>query len=270
MIHLIVALIHEALPLIAHYRLKPLTGEHPFTIYGNESITLIVSGIGKSSAAASVGYLQALNRTRSPAAWLNIGIAGHQQLEIAQGFIAHRIQDGATGRAYYPPQVLPFSLHSSDLITVDQVEKNYDKNCGYDMEASGFYNAAIRSSTAEFIQSYKIVSDHPQTPVAKITKTFVTALIEERLHEISCLISTLVSEITHNREIHALHPQHDEIAQSWHFTQTQKIQLKQLLQRAQVLFGNRLPSQIQSTSHSNAKSFLKTLSQTLSEHQPIF
>ncbi len=267
MIHIVMALIHEALPLITHYKMKALREKHPFVIYKNEEMTLIVSGIGKSAAAAAVGYLQALNRKKGPSAWLNVGIAGHQQLEIGQGFIAHRIQDQANGRTYYPPQVLPFALPSSDLITVDCVEKNYSKKSAYDMEAAAYYSAAIRSSTAEFVQSYKVVSDNPQTPVTKITKAFVNTLIENRIHEIKDLIATLYAAIKPYREIQAPHPQFDTLIQRWHFTETQKVQLKQLLKRAQVLFGAPLPSQVQSTAHTNAKIFLKTLSNTLATHQ---
>ncbi len=267
LIHLVVALIHEALPLIAHFKMKALVGKHPFVIYKNEEMTLIVSGIGKSAAAASVGYLQALNRENGPSAWLNIGIAGHQKQEIGEGFIAHRIQDRANGRTYYPPQVLPFSLPSSNLITVDRAEKDYGENSAYDMEAAAYYSAAIRSSTAEFVQSYKIVSDNPQAPVTKITKTFVTTLIKNRIHEIKNLIATLSSAIKPYREIHAPHPQFDNLIQRWHFTETQKVQLKQLLQRTQVLFGTPLPSQAQTTSHASAKIFLKTLSDALVTHR---
>ncbi|NOY83436.1 MAG: hypothetical protein GXO96_01195 [Nitrospirae bacterium] len=270
MIHIVVALIHEALTLITHYKMKTLRGKHPFIIYKSGEITLIVSGIGKSSAAAAVGYLQALNRENGPSAWLNIGIAGHQQLPIGQGFIAHRIQDRANGRTYYPPQVLPFSLPSNNLITVDCVEKDYRENSAYDMEAAAYYSAAIRSSTAEFVQSYKVVSDNPQAPVTKITKTFVNTLIENRIHEIKNLIATLRSAIKPYREIHAPHPQFDTLIQRWHFTETQKVQLKQLLQRTQVLFGNPLPCQAQTTNHTSAKTFLKTLSDTLVTHRLSF
>jgi len=269
-IQIVVALIHEALPLIAHYKMKTLVGKHPFVIYTHGKMTLIVSGIGKSSAAAAVGYLQALNREKGASAWLNIGIAGHQKQQISAGFIAHRIQDQATGRRYYPPQVLPFALPTSDLITVDQVEKDYKQNSAYDMEASGYYGAAIRSTTAEFIQSYKVVSDHPKADVAKITKTFVSGLIEDRMPEIKRVISTLTSEIEPYRKIYAPHPQFDPIIQHWHFTETQKSQLKQLLKRTQVLFGKALPPQIQVINHRNAKTFLAALSNALATHQLSF
>lgn len=269
-IHIVVALIHEAKPLITHYQLRTLADKHPFAIYGNDTITLIVSGVGKLSSAASVGYLQALNRKNGLVAWLNIGIAGHQQGEIGQGFISHRIEDDASGRVYYPPQVLSFGIRSSDLITVDYVEKNYTQNSAYDMEASGFYNAAIRSTTAEFIQSYKIISDHRKAPIAKITKTLVTGLIEGCMDEIKLLIETLTSAINPYRQIHATPLQFDELIQRWHFTETQKIQVKQLLQRIQVLFGDRLPPRMHPTSHVNAKTFLKTLSETLATHQLHF
>lgn len=270
MIHIVVALIHEAKPLIAHYAMKPLAGNHPFGIYRGDAMTLIISGVGKIAAATAVGYLQGLKQEKGSVAWLNLGIAGHQKLDISQGFIAHRIQDHATGRVYYPPQVLPFALPSSNLITVDIVEKNYSNNSGYDMEASGFYSAAMRSTTAEFVQSYKITSDHPEAPVNKMSKTFVAKLIAERMPEIKTLISVLTSGMDQYKKIQASPPLFDEIMQSWHFTETQKIQAKRLLQRAKVLFGDQVPPQIHPNLHKNTRTFLKTLSETLAHHQQYF
>jgi len=270
LIHCVVAFIQEARPLIAHYRLQPIKGKHPFTIYAGDGFMLIVSGLGKLAAAAAVGYLQALTLDDGPKAWLNIGIAGHHRLEIGQGFIAHRIQDWATGRAYYPPQILPVAGNTSDLITVDQPERDYSADSGYDMEASGFYPAATRTSTAEFIQSYKVVSDHPQHPVGKITKAIVTKHIAHRMDEIVPLISTLQAAIADYRKLHAPSPHFEKIVQRWHFTATQKTQLKQLLRRMQVLFGDRLPDQTRAESHANAKGFLKALSESLAAHRLDF
>ena len=150
---------------------------------------------------------------------------------------------------------------------MDRAERDYEEDSGYDMEASAFYNAAIRSSTAEFIQSYKVVSDHPQASVEKITKAGATQNIAARMDEITPLISTLQNGIADYRKIHVPSPHFDHIAQRWHFSETQKIQLQHLLRRAQVLFGTQFPIQATPESHKTAKGFLSALSETLAAHQ---
>ncbi len=259
MIHLVVAFIHEARPLIDHYRLRRMCGSHPFVIYSNTQFTLIVSGLGKVSSGAATAYLQALSVNAGPVAWLNFGIAGHSHFELGQGFLAHRIIDKATGYAYYPPRIFPFPVSSGDLITVDAPEKAYSARSGYDMEASGYYKIALLSSTIEWVHCYKVVSDNRSHPIKTLTKTAVRRLIFDRMDEITAILSILTTEITAYRQLELQDGDLEEIIQRWHFSETRLLQLKALLRRGRSLYGKKLFSRISPADHGEAKSFLKAL-----------
>ncbi len=269
MIHLVVALIHEARPLIDRYRLHRLKGDHPFAIYGNVQFTLIISGPGKISSAAATAYLQALSVNAGPVAWLNFGIAGHSDFAVGQGFLAHRIIDQATGTAYYPPLLFPFPSVSSDLITVDRPENNYAHQSAYDMEASGYYKIALLSSTIEWVHCYKVVSDNRKHPIEKMTKTTIIEMILARMDEIDDMLSILSAEITTYRQLNVPDGHLEQITRQWHFTETQLSQLKALIRRGRAIYGEQLFSQLNPDDHRGAKSFLTMLKRQL-DSKPSF
>ncbi len=270
MLHLLVAFMHEARPLIDHYRLAKAAGAHPYPIYANDQIKLIVSGIGKTAAAAGVGYLQALGHPSGTIAWLNLGIAGHGTLGIGQGFLAHRVEDQATGRCAYPPLVFPFSAKTSDLLTVDQPLNRYEANCGYDMEASGFVQSALRGATAEWVQCYKVVSDNPSAPLGKFDKARAMTLIENRLDEIDPLVSMLIEEVLQWRAVDDSDSALDEITKRYHFSETRRVQLRRLLRRWKALEATPILSSIDLDSYPNAASLLDDVRQRLSLHRLAF
>lgn len=263
MIHLVVALIHEARPLIDHYRLRRLKGDHPYIIYSNAQFTLIISGIGKVCSAAATAYLQALSVNKGPVGWLNFGIAGHCDFEVGQGFLAHRIIDQVTRYAYYPPLIFPFACNSSDLITVETPENDYSKQCGYEMEASGYYKIALLSSTIEWVQCYKVVSDNRNHPIRTLTKTTISRLILDRMDEIAAILSIMTTELNSYRRIDLRDDQLEAIKKRWHFSETQLSQLKGLIRRGRMLYGESLPARINAAGHREAKSFLRALKHQL-------
>lgn len=270
MLNIVVAMIHEARPLIDHYRMIKLQGTHPFMIYTIADLTLIISGMGKINAAAATAYLQALSLDKGRMAWLNLGIAGHRTLDLGRGFVAHRVRDGATGHSYYPSLVQKFPCPTSDLITVNQVEHAYQNDGGYDMEASAYFKIALRCSTLELIHCYKIVSDNPQHPVKKMKKETVIALINHRLNEIKIILSTLIRAVDDFRKLYHTSQEYHEITQRWHFTETQKRQLSALLQRASVIYGKSFSSQLPLSSHQKAKTFLAEMKQALDADNEVF
>ena len=105
MLCLVVALAAEARPLLAPHRLQGVNG-HPYRICAGEQTHLIVSGIGKVAAAAATAYLRALIGD-TPAAWLNIGIAGHGSQAVGTPLLAHKVVDAASGKPFYPTFTAP-------------------------------------------------------------------------------------------------------------------------------------------------------------------
>ncbi len=263
MLNLVAALIHEARPLIDRYRLRPIKGAHPYPVYRKDEFTLIVSGVGKLAASGAVGYLQGLQLNLPQSAWLNIGLSGHSDYEVGQGYTAHRIIDTGSRYSYYPPKILSFPCPSSDLRTVDIPEAHYHQVGGYDMEASGVFKTALRTSTLELIQCYKVVSDNPNHPVQKMTKGSVLRLMAGRIEEIGTVISRLLAMTEAYRVIYQIPKEDEDTLSRWHLTETQKNQLLGLLRRHRVLFGALSSVQKDWEDCRNAKTFIDRLRKKL-------
>ena len=233
-VNLIVALKAEAQPLIEFFELKPLPVDETILIFGSHEVTLALAGMGKSAAAHAV---QCVNNTKQDCvnAWLNIGIAGHGVFDVGQGFMADRIVDQTTMKTWYPQFVFQPFCRTGTLMTVEKAETDYSEPIGYDMEASGFYPAAVSYSSIELVHSYKIVSDNPQNSVANVTRHNTNDLIKSNLSDIRCTIDSLkklTAEVAaRSSSDELLH----QFLQRWRFSVTQQFQLKSLLRKTNVL-----------------------------------
>lgn len=228
MLAILAALPCEARPLIQHYQLKAQT-DSLFPVYSKDKVHLIISGVGKINAAQAVGYLQA-KYLEPNSAWLNIGIAGHRSLPINAHIIAHKVIDHATQRSFYPAILKSLPKKTYTVCTVDQPEKNFSDDHVYEMEASGFMQAALKFSTMEFIHCYKIISDNLETKVC-INPQSVQKLIENNTSDI-CLFAD--SLLDFNKEIKGsakVMASLELFTSKWHFTVTQTHQLTRLLSR---------------------------------------
>lgn len=235
MINIVTAFPGEARPLIDCLRLTDKDARGPYTLYRNENRRLVISGAGKIQAAAAIAWLQETGPDSHNVAWLNVGIAGHANRTIGEGALAHRITDHATGQRWYPPQVHGLQLSTDSLVTVEQPETGYPEAALYDMEAAGFYPAACRSSTAELVQCYKVVSDNRDNPVAGMMPKQGEALITGKLANITGLVAALetLSDALDARTMP------DEslgmFRDRWRFTVSQQHQLRKLLARWNAL-----------------------------------
>lgn len=231
MLFLITALSCEAEPLIDYFDLQKKESPHSFPLYQSESIHLIVSGVGRHNTAAAVGYLSGLFPI-SNHAWLNVGIAGHRDYEIGQGFFIHKCIDASSQTKYFPVFIKTTSSKSTSLITVDKPEKTFSSEHLYDMEASAFFAACSRFSTLELIHSFKVVSDNQKNSFEKLDKKIVSKLIFDQISPIEAMIKALKNLTTKLDTIH--HFQEQDLTSfffRWHFTATQKHVLKRLLQK---------------------------------------
>ncbi len=163
--------------------------------------------------------------------WLNVGTAGHGQFEVGAACIAHKVQEAASKRVWYPPQVIKnhSSLLSTELITVDQVHTDYE-NVAYDMEASAFIATAHRFANAEFVQSLKIISDTPYSSVSLLTPAALSSYIEAHLMTIEHTVNALVDlhrKVYQDVSSINLTP----FLNRWRFTTSQHYQLSETLRR---------------------------------------
>ncbi len=269
-LNLIVAHTLEALPLVSMFSMRKVSSDPP--AYENESgLRLLVCGQGQQCAADALHALADKN-DESNCAWLNVGIAGHQSMEIGSCIVANKIVQRSSGARFYP---IPFrhELAAGELHTVDQTELSYPDDVAYDMEAAGFFEAASQISTLELVQCVKIVSDNAKSGVENINKQFVRELFEANQSAISGFVKSLAV-------IHQIHRQSlfvpqltREVFEKFHLTATQKAQVHRLCQRAEafgliaeleaVLDGNAFESM-------DARTLVAQLSNFLEQQEKVF
>lgn len=226
----------EAKPLVEYFRLKKATTVQPFALYFNRELCLTVTGLGKNAMAAGVAYSQALFASVEHPVLINIGIAGHQDHALGTLFLIDKITDVDAGKSYYPPLVFKPPCPTERLQTVSRPQLNYAPDCLYDMEASAFYETAVRFSSGELIQCLKVISDNESSPAENIEAKQVTALIGAHVATIEILLaelSRLARTIT-APELQLI----KQLTQRYHFTVSEQGQLKSRLSRWAILSHN--------------------------------
>lgn len=223
----------EAKPLVKFFDLKKDDSHAGFSIYRNEKIVLTVAGVGKVAMAGAVAYTLALFPDCQVPVLVNIGIAGHKVQDIGALCIAMKIIDGDTGRRFYPQLLGSDWPETRELKTTSLPSTHYRSDCLYDMEASAFYEMAVRFSSCELIHCFKVISDNERSSIEKIQPKLVTEWIANQMDEIGPLLQHL--EKLRESIVPIELDSYDEIVNKWHFTVSGKIKLKALLQRWKVL-----------------------------------
>jgi len=248
-----VALPCEAKPIIRHFKLKKDLSITAFSIYRNEQFCLTVTGLGKSAMAAGVAYTFARFPSVIDSVLLNIGIAGHCSHKLGSLFAAEKIIDTESKRAYYPQLVAKPPCATAIINTVAQTQTDYKDHSLYEMEASAFYEIAIRFSSSELIQCLKIISDNEQYSTTQINATQVSQWISDVLPLIEQYSQTLRTLSALQQEI--MMPYYAEILDTFRFSSHEKTQLKSLLNKRALLLPQQTLTDFSMTHHS-AKSVL--------------
>jgi nucleoside phosphorylase len=178
---MIFATIIEAEPFIHAFEMTRIQ-QTPFALYGHKDIVLIISGIGKTNAAAAATYCS----IRFPSLWmLNLGCAGALNTHYKRGDIfqiSKAIEPDRphlrTGTPYsHTPSLLP---HFSNAILATQDKPVFEPNERLslsrladlaDMEGAAVIQAARRSSIPTLL--YKFVSDTADDSDGDATILFV-------------------------------------------------------------------------------------------------
>lgn len=232
MFHIFCALPCEAEPIIQYFKLTALKQFDLFRIYQSkdQQISLTITGIGKINAASAVSYHHACMNTHSADCWLNIGIAGHQHIAVGASRLINKITDHQTGACWYPQILFESGSKSIALITLDKPSDDYQESL-FDMEASAFYQMAIRLGTAELIHSLKIISDNTIQPTTTVNANTVIKLITAQIEAIEKLMNAL-QPLADELTVMVAEPEHyQKIIQQWHFTQSERVQLSRLLRQ---------------------------------------
>lgn len=229
MLFIITALACEAKPIIEYYRLIADSEGRPFPVYRNEDICLVISGMGKIVSAMAVTYIHTILGEKRNNCWMNVGIAGHDTLPLGSWTIVNKIIDGE--KTWYP-MVPRIKATTTLLYTVDKPEKDFVRPGAYDMEASGFYAAAVRFSTSELVQCLKVVSDGPGDGV--VSPELATQVISDNMNAVDTLAKVMM-ELSLEGHVVAEDPL--PMLQRYHFTVTQQHQLRRLLAQWKVVYS---------------------------------
>lgn len=194
--HLVTALPAEAKPVISRFGLKRLQPDCDFPVYRNRHISLVISGVGKTNAAAASALLHALNGCPANAIWINLGIAGHGNLPPGRAVLAASITDMASGKSWQPPIEFEPPCASVSLETLDRPDFDYRRRGAFDMEASGFYATALRFSPPQLVHCLKVISDNREQSGWGVSGATVRRLIEARLDLLEELLSRLTALAT--------------------------------------------------------------------------
>jgi nucleoside phosphorylase len=192
MIHIICALKCEARPLIQHYNLRHNGNTELFNSYLSieNDLTLTITGSGMANAAAGTCFVHDHFNTSNTDVWLNIGVAGHQSIDIGQAVLARRIQKTGTGQVWSPQIDFELPCQTADLLTLEKPCKGYTDTM-YDMEAAGFFRAASLYATNELIHSLKIISDNTTQSAQGLSASYVEGLICNRIEIVDLLLNEL-------------------------------------------------------------------------------
>ena len=235
MLRFVVALEAEARPLIEQYRLAPGGGERGFKTFRRDDVALIVAGIGKVAAAAAVSRLHGVTGAERDAVWINVGIAGHGTRPVAEAVLAHKVVDRASGRAWYPPLVFKPPCATDQVTTVDRPERAFDLPGAFEMEASGFVPSAGRFASAELVHCVKIVSDGHSSSLEGLTPEVVRRLVASQLSTVEAVAEACASLSRELRRVDAEAPELGACLERWHFTVTERRELRRLLRRRRTL-----------------------------------
>lgn len=244
-LNIVCALYCEAKPLIEALKLKKNISISRFQSYKNhdDSINLILSGVGKINSAVVTSFLAAKNESRLQS-FLNVGIAGSLNIKIGEIRAVNKIQDVKTKKSFFPQSQLLKKIQATNLFTVDFPNNEIPKDAMVDMEGMGFYQAAIKYTTQEFIQVLKIISDNVKEDLVKITEKVAERLLADQIETIlnateqmqQLLVKQCIKEDNNFQKIIAI----------IHFTEQEKIQLKRYLERAEI-FSIDIESMVHST-----------------------
>ncbi len=251
----VVALKEEAQIILEHFKLKAVNEKTIYPIYKNEQEThwLIISGIGRSNAAASTAYLYSFSKASKYTSWVNLGIAGSDKGNYGELYLVDKISSYQGKKSTYPSTIPKTYLPKMHLFTSDIPISDYSTYELIDMEGSAFFDIASKLTSKEFICLMKVISDGPENDIKEITKSKISNLIKENLLKIINVISYYERLSEEEFQITKKPELFYAIKSKWHFTAAQSFKLEFLLRRIEVYCNNRdLEEKIKSckTSHS--------------------
>jgi adenosylhomocysteine nucleosidase len=226
------ALQAEAAPVIEHWKLKKQSTK-AFSLYSDDTRVLVVTGIGKTSMASAIGYTLAHYPHIHSPLLLNFGIAGHSNQDLGSLWLVDRAIDQENGRSFFPQFSQIGKWPSSSLVTTTTPVRHYQENSLHDMEATAFFESAIKFTTLENIHALKIVSDNADATYENVSASKVTDWVKNQLSQLDGFLSHWQMEKKGFEP--SSEDTFDMILTSCHFSQSNRLQLERLRDKWRVL-----------------------------------
>lgn len=191
--NLILALPPEARPINRHLGLHRDQDQDRYPLYRYRHISLVISGCGTQNAAAATTWLHQVHGLRHGDIWINMGIAGHHSHALGEAFLAGSIDDTTTGEHWELTTGDVLSCPGERVVTVTEPDTGYSVDGLVEMEAAGFYRAALGCTAPDRIYCLKVVSDNRDSPAHGINGKLVSQLIEGRLDILDELMTAAAS-----------------------------------------------------------------------------
>ena len=184
MIYIFSAFYAEAKNIIDHYGLKKEKSPETvrFDVFANDSIRLVITGVGEINAAAAVSNIAGSYGISPDDEILNVGCGAGFSNETCLGsiFLGNKLTEQMTGRTFYPDMLMKTNLRECEIVTVARVFSEGCDSAVYDMEAAAVYQAAAFFVGPHRMHFIKLVSDAGERiDQSKITELF--ALQEEKI-----------------------------------------------------------------------------------------
>jgi len=172
MLYIVTALKPEAQAFVDKYKLKKNKLQN-YTLFQNENITLIISGIGVNNARLATQTLINNFDICDDDIYLNIGICAAPK--------SHSIGELLeVGEIIYTNTSYLFNPEKQTLTCKDK-EASSEQATIVDMESYGFYDAVIHNPAIKKFHILKVVSDHfkPNTITKESTKSLLFNVIDD-------------------------------------------------------------------------------------------
>ena len=184
MIYIFSAFYAEAKNIIDHYSLKKEKSPETvrFDVFANDSIRLVITGVGEINAAAAVSNIGGAYGISPDDEILNVGCGAGFGNETCLGsiFLGNKLTEQMTGCTFYPDMLMKTNLMECEIVTVTRVLNEGRDSVVYDMEAAAVYQAAAFFAGPHRMHFIKLVSDAGERiDQSKITELF--ALQEEKI-----------------------------------------------------------------------------------------
>ncbi|MFT7860321.1 MAG: hypothetical protein ABXS93_05215 [Sulfurimonas sp.] len=169
MIYIVTALKSEAQAFVDKYKLQRAKLKN-YTLFFNEELKVIVSGIGVDNARLATQTLINYYDITDADRYLNIGVCGADK--------SHEIGELLKfGTLYY--EGIEYNFGAGKPLTCVDEEIAHGEHEAVDMESFGFYDAVRHNPAIKNFAIYKVVSDHfePHT----LNKDMVKSLIFKQL-----------------------------------------------------------------------------------------